>query len=63
MNPKLLTVKEFAALVGIGRSRVYELLAAGEIRSVKIGRLRRIPADEPDRFVRKLLAEQSEVAQ
>jgi excisionase family DNA binding protein len=34
---------ESAYLLGISRSRMYELMAAGEIRSVKIGRSRRIP--------------------
>ncbi len=38
-----LSPDEAAYLVGISRSRVYELMAAGELRSVKIGRSRRIP--------------------
>ena len=39
----LLTPVEAAAALGIGRSKVYELIRAGEIPSVQIGRCRRIP--------------------
>jgi excisionase family DNA binding protein len=41
----LLTVSEAARRLGIGRSLLYELLAANEIESIHVGRLRRIPAD------------------
>ena len=37
-----LTTDEFVHWLGIGRTKAYELLAAGEIPSYKIGRLRRI---------------------
>ncbi len=39
---KLLTVDEAAMRLGIGRSHAYEFILRGEIRSVKIGRSRRI---------------------
>ena len=38
-----LSPDEAAYLIGVSRSRMYELMAAGDIRSVKIGRSRRIP--------------------
>jgi excisionase family DNA binding protein len=41
----LLTVCEAAQLLGIGRSLLYELLADGQVESIRVGRLRRIPAD------------------
>jgi excisionase family DNA binding protein len=41
----LLTVAEAARRLEIGRSLFYELLAAGEIESIHVGRLRRVPAD------------------
>ena len=41
----LLTVSEAARRLGIGRSLLYELLAAGQVESIHVGRLRRIPAD------------------
>jgi excisionase family DNA binding protein len=39
----LVTPVEAATALGISRTRVYELMAAGQLRSVKIGRSRRIP--------------------
>jgi excisionase family DNA binding protein len=43
MERLLLTAEEVAEALHVGRTRVYELLATGEIVSVKIGHLRRIP--------------------
>lgn len=49
---RLLRIPEAAAELSIGRSRLYELIAAGEVRAVKIGsRGVRVPASELDRFV------------
>jgi excisionase family DNA binding protein len=42
-RPLLLTVKEAAALIGIGRTTLYRLIDAGEIDSVHIHTSRRIP--------------------
>ena len=53
--PLLLTVKEAAELLGIGRSTLYELLEAGEVRSVKRGASRRIPLKEVHRYIDRLL--------
>lgn len=38
------TVAEAAQALRIGRSKLYELLASGEIESIHIGRSRKIPA-------------------
>lgn len=40
--PLLLTIPQAAAELTISRSRLYELIAQGEIRSVHIGALHRI---------------------
>lgn len=61
-SPKLLTVEEFAKSANIGRTLAFEKVASGEVESVKIGRLRRIPADALDRFVARLLDEQTRQA-
>lgn len=45
--------------LGVGRSTVYELIASGELESVKVGRCRRIPADALEAFVARIRAEQS----
>ena len=50
----LLTIPEAAARLGIGRSTVYELTAAGELEVVHIGRCARIPAAALDDFVRRI---------
>lgn len=47
----VLTVEEAADLLGIGRTLMYALVAAGEVESVRIGRLRRIPRDALVRYV------------
>lgn len=39
----LLTPEQAAEALGLGRSSVYELMRARQIRSIKIGRSRRIP--------------------
>lgn len=52
-----LTVAEAARRLGIGRTKLYEYVASGEIASVKIGSLRRIPAEAVNDFlVRRLSA-------
>ena len=45
MDKLLLTPVEAAKALGIGRSKVYELLQAGQLKSVRIGSCRRIPLD------------------
>jgi excisionase family DNA binding protein len=45
MNRLLLTPTEAAEALGIGRSKLYELMRAGSVESVRIGAARRIPAD------------------
>ena len=47
----LLTVAEAANRLRIGRSLMYELLAAGDIPSIRIGRLRRVPCEALQDFV------------
>jgi excisionase family DNA binding protein len=48
---RLLDVYEVAAMLGCGRSYVYDLLYRGELRSIKLGRLRRVTLDEVERFI------------
>jgi excisionase family DNA binding protein len=44
---------EAAETLGLSRTRLYQLLAAGEIGSVKIGTSRRIPAADLEAFVNR----------
>ena len=48
----LLTVEEAARALRIGRTTAYRLVADGQIDSIQIGHLRRIPLDALSRFVR-----------
>ncbi|MFF0240573.1 excisionase family DNA-binding protein [Rhodococcus pyridinivorans] len=40
--------------LGVGRSKVFELLASGELRSVRIGRTRLIPESALVEFIERL---------
>ncbi|GEK19919.1 helix-turn-helix domain-containing protein [Cellulomonas xylanilytica] len=58
MTPRiLLSVNEAAAALGIGRTLMYELLGSGQVESVFVGRLHRVPADALMAFVDKLRSE------
>lgn len=48
----LLTVEEAARRLRIGRTTAYRLLAEGQIASIQIGHLRRVPVDALTAFVR-----------
>ena len=54
MDKMRLTPSEAAAALGIGRSKVYELLQNGQLQSVHIGTCRRIPADALITFLERL---------
>jgi excisionase family DNA binding protein len=54
-DKKLLYKPETAgAQLEMGRTAIYHLVKTGELRSVKIGRSRRIPADALEEYVEKL---------
>ncbi len=42
-QPLLLTPEEAAQLLSVGRTQVFSLLSSGQLESVRVGRLRRIP--------------------
>lgn len=44
-------IPEAAALLGMSRSGIYQLIDRGELRRVKIGRRSLIPASELDRLI------------
>ncbi|MCC9311946.1 helix-turn-helix domain-containing protein [Kitasatospora sp. RB6PN24] len=46
-----LTVEEAARRLGVGRTTMYALVASGEVPSVMIGRLRRIPAQALSEYI------------
>ena len=54
----LLTPSEAAVRLSIGRTKLYELMAAGLIQSVCIDRSRRIPVTALNDYVERLLRDQ-----
>lgn len=50
----LYRVPEAAKMLGIGESKMWELLARGEIRGVKIDGARRIPREAIEAYVARL---------
>jgi excisionase family DNA binding protein len=51
MDKRMLTAVEVAEHLGIGRTKVFELMASGELESVAIGRSRRVPIEALEAFV------------
>jgi excisionase family DNA binding protein len=55
MTRLLLTVPEAAEALAISRSKLYELIAAGLVRSVRIDGSRRVPVEALETYVGHLL--------
>lgn len=55
----LFTPSEVAERLRLGKTKVFELLASGEIESVQIGTRRRVPRAALDRFVDSLRQQQA----
>ncbi|MFI7871118.1 helix-turn-helix domain-containing protein [Streptomyces salinarius] len=56
--PVLLTVEEAAHCLRIGRTTCYALIRTGQLESLTIGGLRRVPADAPAAYLARRRAEQ-----
>jgi excisionase family DNA binding protein len=54
METVLLRVPDVMERLSVGQTKVYELMSSGELRSVKVGRARRVPSDELERFMAEL---------
>jgi excisionase family DNA binding protein len=53
----VLTIEQAAERLGVGRTMTYSLVRAGEVKSVSIGRLRRVPVTALAEYVAALLDE------
>jgi excisionase family DNA binding protein len=61
-NPRLLLrMTEVAALLGLGRSTVYELVQRGELPVIHVGRAVRVPAAALERWVERQTIEAEEL--
>lgn len=54
MDEYFVGVREFARRFDLGRSKGYELVATGVVRSVAVGGRKLVPVTELDRFARAL---------
>lgn len=54
MRPILLTPEQAARALGLGRTTVYALMRDGELRSVRLGRSRRVPYASLVEFVERI---------
>ncbi len=54
MEKLLLTPEEAAEALSIGRTKLYELMAIGVLRSVRIGKCRRVPTSAVIELVQDL---------
>lgn len=57
--PALLSVQAFCAWAGIGRTKVYQEIEEGRLRTVTVGRRRLVPSAEAQRWLDQLLADAS----
>jgi excisionase family DNA binding protein len=60
-TPLVLTIEQAAKRLGIGRTLAYALVSSGEIESVTIGRLRRIPAECLTEYVNRLRQQRTQL--
>ena len=51
LRPLCVTIDEAAGLLSIGRTRVYQLIAAGEIEMIKIGKSSRVTTESISSFL------------
>ncbi|GAA3620841.1 hypothetical protein GCM10022267_03750 [Lentzea roselyniae] len=57
MKDMVYRVEEVARALRVGRTKVFDLIRAGELTSVKIGGSRRVPASSVQEYLSRLIAE------
>lgn len=58
-TPLLLTTTQAAQRLGIGRTKLYELIGAGELPTIPIGRAKRVPAAAVQDWIDRKLTQAS----
>lgn len=56
VRPVMLRIDDFSAISGLGRTKIYEMIGARELRSVMVAGRRLIPTSEADRLLNDALA-------
>lgn len=49
--PLLIDVNEAARRLSVGRTTIFQLIASGELETIKVGRLRRVPVAALETYV------------
>jgi excisionase family DNA binding protein len=62
MDKLMLRPAEAADAIGVSRSKTYELIAAGEIPSVKVGGCVRVPLEALRQWIDRQLADRAATA-
>lgn len=57
LRPLTVRIPEACRITGIGRSKLYELIAAGEIETIKVGALTLVPVAGIERFLERCAAQ------
>ena len=52
--PDILSVKQLCEILDIGKNTAYRLLQGGEIKSIKIGKVYKIPKKEVCRYIDRI---------
>lgn len=52
-DPICVRVNDAARMIGVGRTKLYELIAAGEVETVKLGKSTRITTASLHDFIRR----------
>lgn len=58
LRPLLLTTDQAAGMLAISKSKLYELITAGELVSLRVDGSRRVALDDLEEYVRRLRAAQ-----
>ena len=53
VEPICVTVNDAARMIGVGRTKLYELISSGELETVKIGKATRITTASLHELVRR----------
>jgi excisionase family DNA binding protein len=51
VEPLLLSIVDAARVLGVGRTKLYELIAVGDVEAVRVGRAVRVPVAALHEFV------------
>lgn len=62
MDRLLLRPTEAAEAIGIGRSKIYELLASGDLPSIRIGGSVRVPVDALRAWIARQVTDRTEAS-